>query len=100
MATIYNAVINSSVYRDKKQNNSLCNISLTLPQINHSTTPAQDQGSLAYDPNTQGLYFSNGSSWTQIQPGSSGNLIPSASCTYNISFDKSFGNLKCYVRSK
>jgi hypothetical protein len=64
----YPRPVNSSVYRDKKPNNSMISISLSLPQINSSTTPVQEQGSLAYDPNTKLLYYSNGIAWTEVSP--------------------------------
>lgn len=61
--------VNSSVYRDKRPNTSYVSISLNLPQINHTTSPVQDQGSVAYDPNTQFVYYSNGIAWIQFSTG-------------------------------
>ena len=64
--------VNSSVYKDQTLNNITTNITSSIPFINSSITPANTAGSLAYDPNLQAIYYSNGESWFALGGGSSG----------------------------
>ena len=64
--------VNSSVYKDQTLNNITTNITSSIPFINSSITPANTAGSLAYDPNLQAIYYSNGEFWIALGGGSLG----------------------------